>query len=86
MSNKLVYKKIFIDSNYRLPQSRSSADFTIELNENMECPEGTKLHVADISVPAAWKPTEVNFYEYMYVIILITAMFFCEKLQDLLGK
>ena len=34
MSNKLVYKKIFIDSNYRLPQSKSSADFVVELNEN----------------------------------------------------
>ena len=29
MRNKLVYKKIFVDSNYRLPQSRSSADFVV---------------------------------------------------------
>ena len=43
MSNKLVYKKIFIDSNYRLPQSRSSADFVVELNEKLEVPEGTRF-------------------------------------------
>ncbi len=31
MSNKLVYKQIFVDSNYRLPQSKPSADFVVEL-------------------------------------------------------
>ena len=36
MSSKgLTYKKIFVDSKYRLPQSNSSSDFSIELNENI---------------------------------------------------
>ena len=70
MSNKgLTYKKIFVDSKYRLPQSNSSSDFSIELNENLELPEGTRLHITDISLPASWKTTEVGFYEYMYVMI-----------------
>ena len=86
MSNKLVYKKIFIDSNYRLPQSKSSADFTIELNENMECPEGTKLHITDISIPAAWKSTEVNFYEYMYVMIFNNSDVFVKNFRIYLGN
>ena len=86
MSNKLVYKKIFIDSNYRLPQSKSSADFTIELNENMECPEGTKLHITDISIPAAWKSTEVNFYEYMYVMIFDNSDVFVKNFRIYLGN
>ena len=38
MSNRLTYKKIFVDSSYRLPSSRPSADFSIELNENLETP------------------------------------------------
>ena len=60
MSNKgLTYKKIFVDSKYRLLQSNSSSDFSIELNENLELPEGTKMHVVDISLPASWKTTEV---------------------------
>ena len=83
MSNKLVYKKCFIDSNYRLPQSRSSSDFIIELNENVELPEGTRLHITDISIPAAWKTTEINFYEYMYVMIFDNSDVFVKKLQDL---
>ena len=81
-----MYKKIFIDSNYRLPQSRSSADFTVELNENMECPEGTRLHITDISIPAAWKSTEINFYEYMYVMIFDNSDVFVKNFRIYLGN
>jgi hypothetical protein len=69
MSNKVTYKKIFIDSKYRSTQSNSSADFSVELNENLETPEGTRLYVTDISIPAVWKSTEVGFYEYIYVMV-----------------
>ena len=69
MSNQLTYKKIFVDSKYRSNQSRSSADFSIELNENLETPEGTKLYITDVSIPAVWKSTEIGFYEYLYVMI-----------------
>ena len=81
-----MYKKIFIDSNYRLPQSKSSADFTIELNENMECPEGTRLHITDISIPASWKSTEVNFYEYIYVMIFDNSDAFVKNFRVYLGN
>jgi hypothetical protein len=69
MSNRLTYKKIFVDSSYRLPSSRPSADFSIELNENLETPENTRLYITDVSIPAVWKTTEVNFYEYLYVMV-----------------
>ena len=69
MYNRLTYKKVFVDSNYRLPQSRSSSDFVIELNENMECPQGTRLYVSEVSIPAVWKTTEVGFYEKLYFML-----------------
>ena len=69
MSNRLTYKKIFIDTKYRTQQSNSSADVSIELNENLETPEGTRMYVTDISIPAVWKTTEINFYEYIYVMV-----------------
>ena len=69
MSNKLVYKKIFIDSKYRNNQSKSSADFSIELNESLELPDDTRLYITDVSIPAVWKTTEINFYEYLYVMV-----------------
>ena len=72
MSNRLTYKKIFIDSEYRTDQSRSSSDFSIELNENLELPDDTRLYITDISIPAVWKTTEVGFYEYIYVMVFNT--------------
>ena len=86
MSNKLVYKKIFVDSNYRLSQSRSSADFVIELNENIEVPEGTRLHITDISIGATWKTTEVGFYEYLYVMIFDNTDTFVKNFRLYLGN
>ena len=41
----------------------------MELNENSETPEETKLYVTDISIPAVWKSTGVGFYEYIYVVV-----------------
>ena len=86
MSNKLVYKKIFVDSKYRLPTSRSSSDFSIELNENVELPEGTRLHIVDISLPTSFKTTEVGFYEYMYVMIFDNNDVFVKNFRIYLGN
>ena len=86
MSNKLVYKKIFVDSKYRLPSSKSSSDFSIELNENVELPEGTRLHIVDISLPTSFKTTEVGFYEYMYVMIYDNNDTFVKNFRIYLGN
>jgi hypothetical protein len=86
MSNKLTYKKIFIDSTYRLPSSRSIADFSIELNENLETPEGTKMYITDVSIPAVWKSTEINFYEYLYVMIYDDSNVFVKNFRVYLGN
>ena len=87
MSNRgLTYKKIFVDSKYRLPQSNSSSDFSIELNENVECPDGTRLHITDISIPATFKTTEVGFYEYIYVMIFDNSDVFVKNFRIYLGN
>ena len=86
MSNKLVYKKIFVDSKYRLPNSKSSSDFIIELNENVELPEGTRLHVVDISLPTSFKTTEIGFYEYLYVMIFDNSDVFVKNFRIYLGN
>ena len=86
MSNRLTYKKIFVDSSYRLASSRSSADFSIELNENLETPEGTRMYITDVSIPAVWKTTEVNFYEYLYVMIYDNTDTFVKNFRVYLGN
>ena len=78
MSNKLTHKKVYINSSYRLPQSRSSTDFVVELNENFGVPEGTKMWVSEVSLPATFKTTEVGFFEYFYYMLcfITTVMFY----------
>ena len=86
MSNKLVYKKVLVDSAFRLPQSRSSSDFVIELDENMECPEGTRLHITEVSIPATFKTTEVGFFEYLYVMVFDNSDVFVKNFRVYLGN
>ena len=69
MSNKLVYKKVYVNSKFRLPQSRSPSGFVIELQENMELPAGSKVWITEVSLPTSFKTTKVGFYEYLYVMI-----------------
>jgi hypothetical protein len=86
MSNKLVYKKVLVDSAFRLPQSRSSSDFVTELDENMECPEGTRLHITEVSIPATFKTTEVGFFEYLYVMVFDNSDVFVKNFRVYLGN
>ena len=86
MSNKLTYKKVLVDSAFRLPQSRSSSDFIIELDENMECPGGTRLHITEVSIPATFKTTEVGFFEYLYVMVFDNSDVFVKNFRVYLGN
>ena len=68
-NNRLTYKKVYVDSQYRLPQSSSSSDFVIELPENFETPIGTKCWITEVSLPTTWKTTENGFFEYFYFML-----------------
>ena len=69
MMNTLTFKKVYVNSNYRLPQSNSSSDFVIELDQNFECPDGTRMYITEVSLPTVWKTTEVGFFEKFYAMI-----------------
>ena len=86
MIKRLTHKKVLVDSAYRLPQSRSSSDFIIELDENMECPNGTKLFITEVSIPAVWKTTEVGFYEKLYFMLYKNGSLFGNYIIDLSNK
>ena len=86
MSNKLTYKKVFVDSQYRLPQSKSSSDFVIELEQNFECPAGTKCWITEVSLPTTWKTTEINFYEYLYVMMYDNSDTFVKNFRVYVGN
>ena len=86
MSNKLTYKKVYVNSKFRLPQSRSSSDFVIELQENMEMPQGSKMWITEVSLPTSFKTTEVGFYEYLYVMVYDNNDTFVKNFRLYLGN
>ena len=63
-NRKLTYSKVFVDSGERLPQSSSSSDFIIELNENLETFPNTVVYVTDEVIPQSYYTTPEGFYQY----------------------
>ena len=52
----------------------------------MECPEGTRLHIKEVSIPATFKTTEVVFFEYLYVMVFDSSDVFVKKIRVFLGN
>ena len=72
-NRKLTYSKVFIDSQERLPQSNSSSDFIIELNEVLETFPNTVMYVMDEVIPQSYYTTPEGFYQYFYIVIYNTS-------------
>ena len=69
MSDRLTYKNIYVDSAYRLPESNSTSDFIIELDQNFELPPRTKMFVTECSFSTPFYTTEKGFYERFYIML-----------------
>ena len=69
MSDTLTYTKIYVDSAYRLPESNSTSDFIIELDQNFEIPRRTKMFVTECSFSTPLYTAEKGFYERFYIML-----------------
>ena len=72
-NRKLTYSKVLVDSQERLPQSNSSSDFIIELNEVLETFPNTVMYVTDEVIPQSYYTTPEGFYQYFYLILYKTS-------------
>ena len=72
-NRKLTYNKVYVDSQKRLPQSESSSDFIIQMNENLETHPNTVMYVMDEVIPQSYYTTPEGFYQFMYVITYNTS-------------
>ena len=52
----------------------------------MEYPEGTGLHITEVSIPATFKTTEVGFFEYLYVMVFDNDDVFIKNFRVYLGN
>ena len=72
-NRKLTYNTVYVDSQKRLPQSESSSDFIIQMNENLETHPNTVMYVMGEVIPQSYYTTPEGLYQFMYVIIYNTS-------------
>ena len=66
-NRKLTYNKVYVDSQKRLPNSESSSDFIIEMNENLETHPNTVMYVRGEVIPQSYYTTPEGFYQFFIV-------------------
>ena len=59
-SRPLTYKKVYVNSKYRVSDSRSTSDFKIELQDTFEIPDNTIMQVHEVAIPNAWYSINTN--------------------------
>ena len=72
-NRKLIYNKVYVDSQRRLPQSDSSSDFVIQMNDNQETHPNTVMYVMDEVIPQSYYTTSEGFFRLLYVIVYNTS-------------
>jgi len=65
----LPVKKIFVDTAFKTPDSRSNSDFRFELAESLTMPENCVFYVDDVCVPHSWYTVEPGVNDRLYVHI-----------------
>ena len=66
MPSSIQYKKIYIDSKFRSPESNSSSDFKWELPETMSFKEDTVVYLDDICISHSWEAVIKNINDKLY--------------------
>ena len=69
----LKYKKIYIDTKYKTPDSKSTSDFKVELPETVYFENNSVFYIDDIAIPHSWFTVEDfnnKLYLYLYDVNL----------------
>ncbi len=64
----IKFKKIYIDTKYKTPDSRSTSDFKFELPETLHFDNNSVFYVDDIAIPHSWYTVE-DFNNKLYIYI-----------------
>ena len=68
MASHLMYKKVYVDTNYMTPDSKSTSDFSIELPQTMYFPnDSTVFYIDDLCICHSWYCVEENFNDKLYL-------------------
>ncbi len=60
MDKRLEVRRIYVDSRFRLPTSRSTSDFDYELPETLDLPADVVAYVTEFTCVNSWDTLDVN--------------------------
>ena len=63
----LPVKKIYIDSKFKTPDSKSTSDFKFELKETILLPQNTIAYIDNITIPHSWYSVEAGINDKLYI-------------------
>ena len=63
----LPVKKIYIDSKFKTPDSKSTSDFKFELKESVFLPSNTIAYIDNICIAHSWRSIEENVNDKLYI-------------------
>ena len=63
----LPVKKIYIDSQYKLPESLSTSSFKVELHYSITMPHNAIFTVDEICIPHSWYSIEKDINDKLYI-------------------
>jgi hypothetical protein len=71
MTYSIKYKKIYIDTKFKAPDSISTSDFKIELPETMHFEANTVFYIDDVCIPHTWESIEEGINDKLYLQIYV---------------
>ena len=69
MTSTLRFKKIYCDTKFKTPDSRSTSDFSIELPETMHFENNSVFYIDDAAIPHAWYTIETDINDKLYLYL-----------------
>ena len=70
MSSTLKFKKVYIDTKFKTPDSKSTSDFSIELPETMYFDNNSSVfYIDDICIPHNWYSITENLNDKLYLYV-----------------
>ena len=68
----LPVKKIYIDSKFKTPDSKSTSDFKFELKETILLPQNTIAYIDNLTICHSWYSVEENINDKLYIQVTST--------------
>ena len=65
----LPIKKIYIDTRFKTPDSRSDSDFHIDLPNTLLMPEDTGFYIDDVCIPHTWYTVNENINDQLSFLL-----------------